>query len=393
MNGPGVVIVGAGQGGFQAAVSLRQEGYVGDIKLIGAEPGVPYQRPPLSKNYLKSGKAEALSLRPESFYEQNKIELVPETFVKKIERAARKVITPKGTFAYDHLILATGTRNLRPPIAGLDRALDLRTLADAARLREALSCPRRCAVIGGGFIGLEFAAVARHLGHEVTVAEASSRLMARVVSPEMSARFHAKHEEMGTKICTGSPVAEVTDTGVRLADGTEISADLVLLAAGVVPNAELADAAGLSVENGVIVNSWLCTDDSHISALGDCAVFPDPRTGRSVRLESVQAATDHARLIAKRITGKHKEPYTALPWFWSDQADWKLQIAGLASPNDSSVVASDGSVLRFSAGQLTAVETVNNAKIHMKARRLLSTPDDLSKAEVIEKLFEEKILN
>lgn len=386
MNVPGVVIVGAGQGGFQAAASLRQEGYVGNITLIGAEPGLPYQRPPLSKAYLKSGDAEALSLRPESFYERNKIELVPETSVKEIDRKHRKVITHKATFSYEHLILATGTRNLRPPIAGLERALDLRTLADAARLHEALSRPRRCAVIGGGFIGLEFAAVARGLGHEVTVAEASSRLMERVVSPEMSERFHAKHQQMGTTICLGSPVAEVTDTGIKLADGKEVEADLVLLAAGVVPNAELADAAGLSVENGVIVNSLLCTDDPQISALGDCAVFPDPRTGRAVRLESIQAATDHARLIAKRITGKNYDPYAALPWFWSDQADWKLQIAGLASPNDSSVVYGDSSILRFSGGQLTAVETVNNAKVHMKARRLLSSSISLSEAEVKEKL-------
>jgi 3-phenylpropionate/trans-cinnamate dioxygenase ferredoxin reductase subunit len=176
-----IVIVGAGQGGLQAAMSLRQEGYGGQITLIGAEPGLPYQRPPLSKAYLKTGEAESLTLRPGTFFEKNAIELLPSTFVEAIDRAERSVRAQGRELPYDHLILATGTRNLRPPIPGLEHALDLRTLEDAARLRSELDRPRRIAVIGGGFIGLEFAAVARALGHEVTVAEAADRLMARVL--------------------------------------------------------------------------------------------------------------------------------------------------------------------------------------------------------------------
>jgi 3-phenylpropionate/trans-cinnamate dioxygenase ferredoxin reductase subunit len=370
MSGAGIVIIGTGQGGLQAAMSLRQEGYEGPITMIGDEPGLPYQRPPLSKAYLKSGAAETLTLRPEGFFEKNAITLVPETRVEAIDRAARRARAGALSFEYDHLILATGTRNLRPPIPGVARALDLRTLADATRLRAELDRPRRVAVIGGGFIGLEFAAVARGLGHDVTVAEAAPRLMGRVLSPYLSERFLALHEGMGTRILLGSAVCGVDEDGIILADGTAIEADLVLLAVGVRPNTELAEAAGLTVLNGIVVDDQLRTADPDISALGDCAVFPDPRTGRPVRLESVQAATDHARAIARRLVKGAAEPYAAVPWFWSDQSDWKLQIAGLAAPEDESVVVSEGAVFRFADSALTAVETINDAKTHMRARRL-----------------------
>ncbi|RAI00209.1 pyridine nucleotide-disulfide oxidoreductase [Acuticoccus sediminis] len=367
-----IVIVGAGQGGFQAAASLRQEGFRGEIVLIGDETGLPYQRPPLSKAYLKTGVADELELRPAAFFEAHDITLVNATRVEAIDREGKAVVAGDRRFPYDHLIIATGTRNLRPPIPGLERTVDLRTLADAARLRDHLAGPRRIAVIGGGFIGLEFAAVARALGHTVTVAEAATRLMARVVSPEVSARFLDMHRGMGTEVLLGQPVAEVTETGIALADGTVIAADMVLLAAGVRPNAELAAAAGLTVANGVVVDTQLATADPDISALGDCAVFPDPRTGRPVRLESVQAAVDHARTIAKRLVKGSTDAYAAVPWFWSDQADWKLQIAGLSSPEDDSVLRGDGAVLRFDGDVLTAVETINDGRTHMQARRLMA---------------------
>lgn len=367
-----IVIVGAGQGGLQAAISLRQEGHDGSITLIGAEDGLPYQRPPLSKAYLKGGAAEGLCLRPASFYEAQDVRLVPGTWVERIDRAGRAVHAGGARHPYDHLILATGTRNLRPDIPGLDRALDLRTLADAVRLRDLLDRPRRCAVIGGGFIGLEFAAVARGLGHDVTIAEAAPRLMARVVSPEMSARFLRLHTDLGNDVHLGDPAVEVTAEAVILRSGARIEADLVLLAAGVVPNAELAAEAGLPVDNGVVVDARMRTADPAISALGDCAVFPDPATGRPVRLESVQAATDHARLIAKRLVKDAPDPYAAVPWFWSDQADAKLQIAGLAEPGDASVPRGTGAVFRFAGDRLAAVETVNDARTHMQARRRLA---------------------
>ena len=378
-----VVIVGAGQGGLQAAMSLRQEGHEGPITLIGAEPGLPYQRPPLSKAYLKTGEAAKLTLRPEAFFDKAGIDLVPDTRIDSIDRAARQVRAGDRVWAYDHLILATGTRNMRPPIPGLSRALDLRSLADAERLRAALAGAKAPAVIGGGFIGLEFAAVARGLGYPVTLAEAAPRLMARAVSPQMSARFTEKHAELGTDIRLGQPVVEVTGEGLCLGDGTQVPADLVLLAAGVLPNTELAEAAGLTLDNGIAVDAQLRSSDPAISALGDCASFPEARSGRRVRLESVQAATDHARAIAKRLVKGDDSPYAAVPWFWSDQADWKLQIAGLAQPGDAAVTAPSGAILRFDGPLLSAVESVNDAKTHMTARKLLRDPPDRDTLDAI----------
>ncbi|MFV0303172.1 MAG: NAD(P)/FAD-dependent oxidoreductase, partial [Paracoccus sp. (in: a-proteobacteria)] len=376
------VIIGAGQGGLQAAASLRQSGYQGDLTLIGDEPGLPYQRPPLSKAYMADGKPEALQLRAAEYYDKQQIRYLPETRVTAIDRAGSRIATSAGEIGYGHLILATGASNLRPPIPGLDRAMDLRTLADADRLRNCCTTGRRrFAVIGGGFIGLEFAAVARKFGHEVIVAEAAPRLMGRAVSPEMSDLFLQKHRELGSRVILGDPVSAVDQGGIALVGGEHVEADKVLLAAGVRPNTALAEAAGLTCANGIAVDGALLSSDPRISALGDCAAFPDARTGRMIRLESVQAATDHARHIAARLTGKAAGAYAALPWFWSDQADYKLQIAGLAQPEDRAEALDAHVVLRFDADdRLTAVETVNNAGVHMKTRKLLSqggsvTPD------------------
>lgn len=377
MSQPGVLILGAGQGGLQAAISLRQSGYAGPVTLVGAEPGLPYQRPPLSKAYLLEGNAEALALRPESFFTSKEVRYLPQTRAEEIDRAAREVLLsgPGGTqrLPYEQLILATGTRNLRPPIAGLERALDLRTLEDAATLRMVLASPQRIAVIGGGFIGLEFAAVARKLGHEISVIEAAPRLMARAVSPAMSEHFARWHRAQGVALHLGQPAVAVDAAGVTLADGSHVAAEVVLLAAGVCPNSELAEAAGLATANGVTVDAGLRTSDPAIFALGDCACFPDPRTGAPLRLESVQAATDHARLIAARIAKGETADYAALPWFWSDQGDQKLQIAGYAGPGATEEVVTEGVVARFDDRGLAAVETVNNARVHMKARRLLAS--------------------
>ena len=384
MNGQSVVIIGAGQGGLQAAVSLRQNGYQGAVTLVGGEPGLPYQRPPLSKAYLLDGRAEALVLRPESFFASKQVTYLPGTWAERIDRAARRVrVRGPGweqDLPYDDLILATGTRNLRPPIDGLERAHDLRTLADAAALSAALARPRQIAVIGGGFIGLEFAAVARKLGHAVSVIEAAPRLMSRAVSAAMSRHFEEYHRALGVVLHLGVPAVHVGAQAVGLADGREVAAEFVLLAAGVRPNVELAEAAGLATGNGVIVDAALRCSDPAISALGDCASFPDPRSGRLLRLESVQAATDHARLIAARIAQGAGADYAALPWFWSDQGDQKLQIAGYAGPEAEEETVAEGIVARFDSHGLAAVETVNNARIHMKARRLLASgaPVDLA---------------
>ncbi|WP_378949364.1 FAD-dependent oxidoreductase [Paracoccus sp. R86501] len=388
MTRAGVIIVGAGQGGLQAAISLRQQGFADPVTLIGAEPGLPYQRPPLSKAYLVDGNAEALTLRPQSFFAAKDITYLPEAVVEQIDRPARQVVVHGADgprrLPYDHLILAMGTRNLRPPIDGLDLACDLRTLQDAGRLRDMLRTERRIAVIGGGFIGLEFAAAAGKQGHKVAVIEAAPRLMSRVLSPLMSHHFARLHGEWGTALYMGQPAVGVDGGGVALADGTTIAADLVLVAAGVRPNTGLASEAGLTVDNGVRVDASLRTSDPAISALGDCASFPDPRSGRHIRLESVQAATDHARLIAARIAKGQDATYAAVPWFWSDQGDKKLQIAGFAGPEATEEVVSDGIVARLDAKGVAAVETIDKAGVHMKTRRLLSGHASVSLEQVKE---------
>jgi 3-phenylpropionate/trans-cinnamate dioxygenase ferredoxin reductase subunit len=383
-----VVIVGAGQGGYQAAASLRNDGFAGTLTLIGDEPGLPYQRPPLSKTYMKDGEAGRLLLKPASFYERSTIDYRERTRATAIDRAARTLLTEGGgAHPYDHLILATGARNFLPPIAGLDRAgvHGLRTLAEAADLRARLAGCRSAAVIGGGFIGLEFAAVARAAGLEVTVLEATSRLMGRVVSPEVSTWFAAAHAGMGTRVLLDARAEAVEPGAVLLADGRRIEAELILLAAGVRPNAELAAEAGLAVENGVVVDARLLTGDPAISALGDCASFPLPG-GRMVRLESVQAAVDHARHIARRLTAGDDAPYDAVAWFWSDQGEHKLQIAGLALDADRRVVAPSPpgklTVLNLAGNWLVAVETVNAPGPHMATRKLLASGRPVAFAEI-----------
>lgn len=384
-----IVIVGAGQGGFQAAASLRQEGFTGRVTLLGDEPGLPYQRPPLSKAFMKDGDPKRLALRPEAFFAEAAIERVEGRAVAIDRSGARVALADGGTLAYDALVLATGARNAVPPIAGLAEAVGtgavagLRTLRDAELLRGRIAAGGRAVVIGGGFIGLEFAAVARAAGLEVTVVEAADRLMARVVSPEISADFLDLHRGLGVDVRLGTAAAAVEPGAVTLAGGERVAGDLVLLAAGVRPNLELAAEAGLAVGNGVLVDGGLRTSDPSISALGDVALYPGP-DGAAVRLESVQAAVDHARHIARRIARGDAAAYAAVPWFWSDQGARKLQIAGLrhhwhrtvAAPGERPVVLSlDGDVLR-------AVETVNAPAPHMAARRLLARDRPVTLGEI-----------
>lgn len=383
-----IVIVGTGQGGFQAAASLRQEGFAGEILLLGEEPGLPYQRPPLSKAYMADGEGDRLLLKPAAFYERAGITLAERTRVTAIDRAAAEVVTEAGDrHPYDHLILATGARNLRPPIPGQEAegVLELRTLADAARIRARLGTARRAIVIGGGFIGLEFAAMARAAGVEVTVLEATPRLMGRALSPAMSAHFLAAHRAMGTDVRLGAAARQIEAadgvvTGVSTAETGTLPGDLVLIACGVRPNVELAAAAGLATDNGITVDEELRTSDPAISALGDAASFPLP-DGSRVRLELVQAAVDHARHIARGLVTARAGAYAAVPWFWSDQGKLKLQIAGLGSGTDEAVVVPqpDGApmVLLFRDGRLSAAETVNAPGQHMAARRLIGTPREV----------------
>ncbi|MTH62278.1 NAD(P)/FAD-dependent oxidoreductase [Paracoccus litorisediminis] len=387
-----IVIIGSGQGGQQAASSLRQEGYQGQILLLGEEPGLPYQRPPLSKAYMANGDAGALTLKPASFYDRAAISLQDRTRVSRIERVTREVVTEAGArHAYDHLILATGARNFRPPIAGLDApgVVELRTLSDAAHIRDSLAATGHAVVIGGGFIGLEFAAMARAAGVAVTVIEASPRLMARAVSPGMSARFLELHREMGCTIIFDALADAILHdphgaaAGVALRDGRQIAGDLVLVATGVRPNVELAADAGLVCDNGIRVDGQLLTSDPAISALGDVASFPDP-DGVHIRLESVQAAVDHARHIARRLVHGSAADYAALPWFWSDQGKFKLQIAGLSTGADRVMSLPQPQaellVLAFRAGRLIAVETLSAPALHMAGRRLIGASFEMLEA-------------
>jgi 3-phenylpropionate/trans-cinnamate dioxygenase ferredoxin reductase component len=378
-----VLIVGAGHAGFQVAASLRQAGYKDRVAVINDEAHLPYQRPPLSKAYLKgTGGPDTLMFRPRKFFDDQHIELISDRAVA-IDRAARKLKLASGSaLDYGHLVLATGARNrlLDIPNANLPNVRYLRILDDSEDLRARLASSKRVVVIGAGFIGLEFAATARIKGLEVDVLELASRVMARAVTAEVSDYFQKRHAEAGVRIHLGVMATSIEAdgekiTGVSLSDGRHIPADLVVVGVGVLPNVELATKAGLPTASGIIVNDRLLTADSAISAIGDCALFESPRFGGSLRLESVQNATDHARCVAARLTGDDK-PYGGQPWFWSDQGDDKLQIAGLTTGYDQVVMRGDPAQKAFSAfcyrqGKLVGIESVNRAGDHMFGRRFL----------------------
>jgi len=397
-----IVIVGAGQAGYQAAASLRQEGFQGEITLIGDEPGVPYQRPPLSKAYLL-GKIGTSSLRfsgPE-FYDQQRINLVHDK-VTAIDRRERHVKLASGaTPGYDHLILATGARNRAPVVPGteLDGVFGIRTLADADALAPRVSSVKHVVVIGAGFIGLEFAAVAAAKGALVHVLELGQRVMARAVSPQTSQLFRAAHEGWGVTLEFGRSLTRIVGEGGKVSavetdDGRMLPAELVVYGIGVVPNAELAAAAGLDVHNGIRVDETLLTEDPAISAIGDAVNFPSPYCASTIRLESVQNAVDQGKTVAARLVGK-PAPFTALPWFWTDQGDLKLQIAGLLDGHDQTVVIGEAeskhmTVLCFRQGRLIAVESTNRPPDHMAARKLLARGTPLTVEEASAPGFELK---
>jgi 3-phenylpropionate/trans-cinnamate dioxygenase ferredoxin reductase component len=378
-----VLIVGAGHAGFQLAASLRQHGFGGGIGLINDEAHLPYQRPPLSKAYLKGeGRPDSLMFRPDKFYRDQNIELIADRAVS-IDRGARRLLLASGaSLGYGHLVLATGARNrlLDIPNANLSDVRYLRTLNESETLRQQVAPGRRVVVVGAGFIGLEFAATARAKGLEVDVVELGPRVMARAVTAEISAFFEARHAAAGIRIHFGVQATAiegdgVSVIGVSLSDGRHLSADLVVVGVGVLPNVELAAEAGLEVASGIIVNEQLLTSDPDISAIGDCALFASPRFGGLLRLESVQNAADHARCVAARLTGDART-YDGQPWFWSDQGPDKLQIAGLTTGYDRVVVRGDAgqgsfSAFCYKAGQLVGVESVNRASDHVFGRKIL----------------------
>ena len=385
MPAPVVAIVGTGQAGFQAAASLRQEGFAGRIVMIGDEPVRPYQRPPLSKSYLaRDSSLDELWLRPETFYAQHQIDVLACETVTALDRTERRLrLASDSELSWDHLVLATGAR-FRPlavPGAELDGVLPLRTLADADVLRERLDQAREVVVIGAGFIGLEFASVAIARGATVHIIEVTQQPMGRVVSATISKYFTDAHRRWGAEVLLGTGVTRILGTGGRVTGvettgGRHLPADLVLICIGVVPNAELAREAGLAVDNGIVVDERLATADPAILAIGDCANFPTPFAIDRVRLESVQNAVDQGRSVAAYIVGK-PAPYDKVPWFWSDQSDVKLQIAGITAGHDNAVLRGDPesghfSVFCFRTGRLIGVESVNQAADHVVARRLLA---------------------
>ncbi|HEY3604467.1 MAG TPA: FAD-dependent oxidoreductase [Sporichthyaceae bacterium] len=402
----GVVVVGAGQAGCQLVASLREEGFVGAITLIGAEAHLPYQRPPLSKGHL-TGKTERgrLFLRPESWFADQRIELRLGTAVADIDREARKLRLADGeVIGYDVLVLATGSRHRELDVAGrhLGGVLALRSLGEADALRDRLAAARDVVVIGGGFIGLEVAATAAAMGRSTTVLELGPRLMGRVLS-ELTADFLlGAHRARGVRVELGTGVRGLAGLhgrvmSVTTSAGEVIPADLVLLGVGALAEDDLARAAGLLVDQGVVVDAHLRTNDEAIHAIGDCARFPSPWAGGgSVRLESVQHGVDSARWLARRLVG-HAEPYTALPWFWSDQGDLKLQIAGLTAGHDEALLvgspaANAFSVWCFAADRLVGVETINSAKDHLTARKLLVAGVPVTPAQVAVAGFNPKAL-
>ncbi|NEW93910.1 FAD-dependent oxidoreductase [Rhodopseudomonas sp. BR0M22] len=397
-----VLIAGAGHAGFQVAVSLRQAKYAGRIALINDEKHLPYQRPPLSKAYLKGdGDPNSLMFRPEKFFQDQAIELISDRMVS-IDREGRKLLLASGTaIEYGHLVLATGARNrmLDVPNASLPDVLYLRTLDESEVLRQRMPDKKHVVVIGAGFIGLEFAATARAKGLEVDVVELAPRVMARVVTPEISSYFHDRHSAAGIRMHYGVRATEIAAegdrvTGVVLSDGNTLPCDLVVVGVGVIPNVEIAAAAGLPTAAGIIVDRQLLTSDPHISAIGDCALFDSVRFGETMRVESVQNATDQARCVATRLTGDAK-PYDGYPWFWSDQGDDKLQIVGLTAGFDQVVIRGSVAERSFSAfcykaGKLIGIESVNRAADHVFGRKILPLDKSVTPEQAADLSFDLK---
>lgn len=376
------VIIGAGQAGIQVADSLRTEGYAGIITILNDEAAFPYQRPPLSKDYLGAdAPGTVLPLRGPDFFAAKDITLRAGAAVA-VDTAARSVTLADGaSLDYTHLVFATGAANRPLPCPGatLEGVHALRTLEDAENLQRASSGARKVVVIGAGFIGLEFAAAARARGLEVTVLEFAARPMGRALSATASEWFTARHRMDGINLRLNEGVAAIHRDGAGLvvesSTGNSYPAELVLYGVGVVPRTELAEAAGLPTGNGILVDSALQTSVASVLAVGDCASFPNAHTGARTRLESVQNATDHGRHAARSIMG-HTSDYAETPWFWSTQGSIRLQIAGISAPGDEPVVLGDPSTGKFSLallrdGELAAVESVNSAADHIAARKLV----------------------
>lgn len=379
----GVLILGAGQAAAQLAISLRQDGYGGPIRMIGDEPYAPYQRPPLSKAFLKEkASIETLLLRRESYWADHQVALEIGVPATAVDLAGKRVSLGDGrSFGYDTLAFATGTRARDLPLPGikLDGVFSLRKIADVRRLRPVLDTARRVVIIGAGYIGLEVAAVLRQEDREVIIVEAEARVMKRVAGEEVSAYFDALHRSRGVDIRLGARLAAIEGegraNGVALTSGEKIPADLVLVATGARANDDLAVAAGLPCEDGILVDDFARAAPD-VYAIGDCARFFSHRYGRKIRLECVQNAVDQAKAAAAAIVGK-PAPYDPVPWFWSDQYEIKLQITGLLDGYDASETVGNPAENKFSVeykkgGKLVAVDAISDGRAHMLGRRRIA---------------------
>lgn len=395
-SAPGLVIVGGCYAGFNVAASARGSGFSEAITVLSDEGEFPYQRPPLSKGFLLDTVAEsALPFRTDQFYRDHAVEILLNTRANTIDRAAKRIVTDSGRdIPYRTLVLATGARARALGIPGceLDGVVSLRSLADARALRARIGAVGSAVVIGGGFIGLEVAAGLASSGKRVTVIEARSRLLERSATPSFAGYVAGLHRAKGVELKLGVLPEKIVGAdgrvrSVRCNDGAVVPADMVVVAIGIVPNVELASAAGLPCDNGIVVDRFTRTGDQAILAAGDCTWHPNPFAGASVRLESVQNAVDQAKVAGACVAGQSR-PYEAVPWFWSDQFDCKLQMSGLARESGMHAVRGSRdegrfSLFHFRAGRLIAVESANHPADQIIARKLIAvnvpiTPEEVS---------------
>ncbi len=389
-----VVIAGAGHAAGQLVASLAQQRFAGQIVLVGGEIHLPYQRPPLSKKFLSGDlPAERLYIKPPAFYDDPRIELRLDTLITRIDRDNKSVMTGGGDeISYDRLILALGSRVRRLAVDGaeLDGVHYLRNIADVDGIRTELQDKKNAVIIGAGYIGLEVAAVLRQLGLEVTVVEMADRVMSRVVSPETSDFYQIEHASRGVKLRLSTGVAAFRGKdrveAVETADGELIPADFVVVGAGIVPNTELATEAGLDVADGIVVDDTCQTSDVDIFAVGDCTTHPNSIYGRQIRLESVHNALEQAKTAVSNICGKESR-YSQVPWFWSDQYDLKLQIAGLSEGYDDVVIRGIPAERSFAClylkeEALIAADAINSPKEFVQSKALIANHTRIDRAKL-----------
>lgn len=379
------IIIGASHAGVSLALQLRREGWTGGIQLLSADPELPYHRPPLSKDFLAGAKTgDQIRLRPEKVYADNAIELMMNCEVTAIDCAARTIaLRDGGRLAYSRLALCVGAQVRTLPLAGPgNNVFYIRTLADVTRLTGNVQAGKRAVLVGGGYIGLEAAAQLVQKGVEVTLLEVADRILNRVTAPELSNYFSALHASHGVVIRTGVSIEAISATdkasSIRIDDGSEIEADFIIVGIGISPNTGLAASAGLLIDQGIVVDEYARTSDPNIYAAGDCTLHPSALYRRQLRLESVQNATDQARIAAANICGKNIV-YDTVPWFWSDQYDIKLQTAGLNTGYDAIVVRGDPTnasgtgfvVFYLQQGRLVAADCINRPKEFMASKQFI----------------------